>query len=139
MKNIYRFIRLPFGGFVPLGFLFVVFCLFAITNPLRAQWIQTNGPSGVSSTNCLAVSGTNLFAGTNKGVFLTTDNGTTWSAVNTGLPTNTTVNALAIGGTNILPGLATGFIFQLTMLQTGVRLTPASLLFQQLALLQLMA
>ena len=108
MKNIYRFIRLPFGGFVPLGFLFVVFCLFAITNPLRAQWIQTNGPSGVSSTNCLAVSGTNLFAGTNKGVFLTTDNGTTWSAVNTGLPTNTTVNALAIGGTNIFAGTSNG-------------------------------
>ena len=39
----------------------------------------------------LAVSGTNLFAGTDGGgVFLSTNNGTSWTAVNTGL-TNTDV------------------------------------------------
>ena len=44
----------------------------------------------------LAVSGTNLFAGTyGGGVFLSTNNGTSWTAVNTGL-TNTDVYALAV-------------------------------------------
>jgi len=35
----------------------------------------------------LAVNGSNLFAGTERGgVFLSTNNGTSWTAVNTGLP-----------------------------------------------------
>ncbi len=76
----------------------------------RAQWVQTNGPYG-GIVNCLAVSGTNLFAGTGRGgVFLSTNNGTSWTAVNNGL-TNTNVYALAVspasggtGGTNLFAG-----------------------------------
>jgi len=34
----------------------------------------------------LIASGTNIFAGTERGVFLSTNNGTTWTAVNNGLP-----------------------------------------------------
>ena len=61
----------------------------------NAQWIQTNGPYG-GTIHCFAVSGTNLFAGTDGGgVFLSTNNGTSWTAVNTGL-TNTYVYALAV-------------------------------------------
>jgi hypothetical protein len=46
----------------------------------RADWVQTNGPYG-GSVSCLAFSpngsgGTYLFAGTDSGVFLSTDNGT---------------------------------------------------------------
>jgi hypothetical protein len=52
----------------------------------------------------LAVSGTNLFAGTyGAGVFLSTNNGTSWTAVNTGL-TNTYVGSLAVSGTNLFAG-----------------------------------
>lgn len=83
------------------GFLFVVFCPFTTTNPLHAQWIQTNVPYG-GYVFSLAVSGTNLFAGTyGGGVFLSTDIGTSWTAVNSGL-LNSIVNALVVNGTNLL-------------------------------------
>ena len=57
MKNIFRFIRLLFSGLVPpkAGFLFAVFCLFTATNPLLAQWIQTNGPGGLALTGPVSV------------------------------------------------------------------------------------
>jgi hypothetical protein len=51
----------------------------------------------------LAVSGTNLFAGTEGGVFLSTDNGTSWTQASTGL-TSTLVSALAVSGTNLFAG-----------------------------------
>ncbi len=68
-----------------------------------AQWQQTNGPHTGSAVTCIAVSGTNIFAGTGGGVFLSTDSGTTWIAVNNGL-TDTIIIALTISGTNIFAG-----------------------------------
>jgi hypothetical protein len=59
-----------------------------------AQWIRTSGPSG-GQVNCFAVLGTSLFAGTDAGgVYLSTNDGTSWTQVNTGL-TSTRVFALA--------------------------------------------
>ena len=59
----------------------------------------------------LAVSGTNLFAGTyGGGVFLSTNNGTSWTEVNNGL-TNTLVQALAVSGTNLFAGTYGGGVF----------------------------
>lgn len=52
-----------------------------------------------------AVSGTNLFAGTGGGVFLSTNNGTSWTQ--TGL-TQAEVLALAVSGTNLFAGTSTG-------------------------------
>jgi len=50
------------------------------------------------------VSGSNLFAGTwGGGVFLSTNNGTSWTAVNTGL-TDRDVFALAVSGSNLFAG-----------------------------------
>ena len=52
------------------------------------------------------VSGTDLFAGTQHGgVFLSTDNGTSWTAVNAGL-TDTVVISLAVSGTDLFAGTA---------------------------------
>ena len=67
-----------------------------------SQWVQTNGPYG-GYVYSFAVSGTNLFAGTGGGVFLSTNNGTSWTAVNTGL-TNSYVLSLAVSGTNLFAG-----------------------------------
>ena len=51
---------------------------------------------------------TNIFAGTyGGGVFLSTDNGASWTAVNNGL-TNPDINTLAINGTNIFAGTNEG-------------------------------
>ncbi len=71
-------------------------------NQSRAQWTQTNGPYG-GNVRCFAISGANLFAGTSGGVFLSTNDGASWTAVNTGL-TNTNVLALAVSGTNLFAG-----------------------------------
>ena len=70
------------------------------------QWIQANGPYG-GHVYCFAVKGTNLFAGTAGGVFRSTNNGTSWTAVNTGL-TYTSVDALAVSGTNLFAGTENG-------------------------------
>jgi hypothetical protein len=102
MKSIYRFL--------------IALALFAPDDYAFSQWVQTNGPYG-GTVLSFAVSpngagGTNLFAGTSVGVFLSTNNGTSWTAVNTGL-TNTYVNALAVspngaGGTNLFAGTLGG-------------------------------
>jgi hypothetical protein len=67
------------------------------------------------------VSGSNLFAGTNGGVFLSTNNGTSWTAVNTGL-TSTIVLSLAINGSNLFAGTAGGGVWRrpLSEMVTGV-------------------
>ena len=44
-----------------------------------------------------------LFAGTNDGIFLSTNNGANWNVINSGL-TNTYVPALAVSGTNVFAG-----------------------------------
>jgi hypothetical protein len=82
------------------------------------SWTQDNAPLGEDSlgfgeVTALLVSGTNLFAASfndnviehvpsNNGVFRSTDNGTTWTAANTGLCLN--VRALAVSGTNLFAG-----------------------------------
>jgi hypothetical protein len=58
---------------------------------------------------------TSLFAGTDGGVFLSTDNGGSWVAVNTGL-TNPNVRTIAVspsvgGGTNVIAGTWGGGVF----------------------------
>lgn len=93
-----------------ITFLFVVLCFFTATNPLYAQWIQTSGPYG-GEVNSFAVLGTNLFAGISRGgVFLSTNNGSLWTEVNSGL-TATDVQSLAVSGTNLFAGTLGGGVF----------------------------
>ena len=109
MKNISRHVRC--GGRLDSlsAFLVVVFCQLTTANPLHAQWIQTNGPYG-GNVYSFAVSGTNLFVGTDGGVFLSTNSGTSWTEVNSGL-TNTFVRALAVSGTNLFAGTMGGGVW----------------------------
>jgi len=79
-----------------LLFFFVLFTTVAV----NAQWVQTNGPYGGNVT-CLAFKGTDLFAGISVGVYLSTNNGASWTAANTGLPGHT-VLSLAMGATGDL-------------------------------------
>lgn len=89
--------------------LFVVFLCFI--HHSDAQWQQTNGPSGGGTIYSLAISGTNIFAGTwQGGVFLSTNNGNSWTAMNNGL-TYHSVLALAISDTNIFVGTFGGGVF----------------------------
>ncbi len=72
---------------------------FALTD---AQWVHTSLDS--VTVNAFAVSGTNLFAGTGDwnsgGVFLSTNNGTSWTEVDSGLPF-VGVSSLAVSGKNL--------------------------------------
>lgn len=87
--------------------LLVCIILLLYTRLLHAQWVQTNGPLG-GNVISFAVLGTNLFAGTaGNGIFLSTNSGTSWTVVNTGL-TNTDVRALTVSGTNLFAGTAGG-------------------------------
>lgn len=95
--------------------LFLPFLVAIILNFTIAygQWTQTNGPNGCQ-VNCLTVCGTNLFAGTygGGGIFLSTNNGTSWTPVNTGLSSaslpyalgNTSVYSFAVSGTSVFAG-----------------------------------
>ena len=69
----------------------------------------------------LATSGANLFIGTiDSGAYLSTNNGMTWTAINTGLSRRNIIS-LAVSGTNIFAGMTLTFIYQQTMVQTGLR------------------
>ena len=68
--------------------------------PLHAQWVQTNGPYG-GNINCFVESKINLFAGTDGGVFLSTNNGTSWSQTPL---VGVSVKSLALSGKNIFAG-----------------------------------
>lgn len=95
MKTIVRILLLLAVGFI------------ITTSQLTAQWIQTNGPYG-GTVYCFAVSGTNLFAGTGGGgVFLSTNNGESWTEVNNGLTTSS-VRAFIVSGTDLFAGTLGG-------------------------------
>ena len=65
--------------------LLIILISFTSNNLCFAQWKQTNGPNG-GFINCLINSDNNLFAGTNKGIFVTSNNGLSWISSNEGLP-----------------------------------------------------
>jgi hypothetical protein len=82
-----------------------VLVVLFISFQLNAQWVQTNGPYG--TTICLLEVGTNIYAGTNIGVFRSTNNGTSWIDVTNDLPfnDNSSITSLAISGNNIFAGV----------------------------------
>ena len=91
--------------------LFVMFCVFTGTTPLLAQWVQTSSPQGFQ-IQCFAESGTNLFAGDYEdGVFLSTDNGKSWTAASAGLP-SATVQVLGMSGMDLIAGTLSNAIWR---------------------------
>lgn len=78
---------------------------------LQAQRIQTIGPYG-GDVGCSAVNGSILFWGTfGGGVFLSTNNVTSWNAVNAGVM-NTHVRSLAVNGANLFAGANDGGVWR---------------------------
>src|ERR1019366_3360420 len=70
-----------------------------------SNWAAANSGISAYTILSLAYDGTNLFAGTSyNGVYLSTNNGTSWSAVNTGLPASSRVLSLVISGTTLFAG-----------------------------------
>lgn len=76
--------------------------------------LQTQIEQGASISS-FAFSGTNIFASTKawasgspNAVYLSGDNGATWTSVSTGLPSTSYVSSLAIIGTNLFAATGTG-------------------------------
>ena len=92
-------------------FVFITGILILLSQSLNAQWTQINGrPGGKTyNTNVLAA-GDNLFVGTHGGVFLSTNNGISWSAVSNGL-TDSSIQCLAVNGGNIFAGTNSKGVF----------------------------
>ena len=84
--------------------LIIILAAFATINSSTAQWARTIGPYG-GPVGCLATNSKNLYAGSSYGLFLSTNNGLSWTAVN--LPDNS-VNALAVSDTNLFAGTPSG-------------------------------
>lgn len=82
-------------------FLFTSFLLL-IDIPIKAQWVQI-GPPGGGQVWSFAVSGSNIFAGTIKGVYLSTNNGSNWGQPSL---TDRTVSSLTVCGSNVIAGTA---------------------------------
>jgi hypothetical protein len=92
MKTIFVFSLLIFLGFVAI-------------NPVFAQ------PAPSDYIYAIATKGTNIFAGTWGGsIFVSSNNGTNWNAVNNGLPSFIPILSLTANGTNILAGTGGGYI-----------------------------
>src|SRR5664280_2625467 len=77
--------------------------LFFYNGVLNAQWVQTN-ISNSGYVNSLTVSGNNIFAGTDNGVYLSTNSGASWAQVNNGLPLYKPIYSLDVIGNNIFAG-----------------------------------
>jgi photosystem II stability/assembly factor-like uncharacterized protein len=61
----------------------------------------------------LVISGADILAATDNGVFVSTNNGTSWTAMRNGL-TNLYVRTLAVSGTDLFAGTYHGGIFHST-------------------------
>jgi photosystem II stability/assembly factor-like uncharacterized protein len=87
-----------------------VVSLFSLCSLTNAQWVQTGLPG--NRVNAILVSNNNLFAGTNgNGIYVSTNNGLSWGAVNNGL-TNTFVRTLTTSGSNLFAGTYGGGVFR---------------------------
>ncbi|MFZ4619952.1 MAG: T9SS type A sorting domain-containing protein [Bacteroidota bacterium] len=67
-----------------IRFFYAVVVVLFLTSSLFSQWKPVSGTYG-TSINCLFTKDKNIFAGTQAGAYLSTDNGVTWAGVNTGL------------------------------------------------------
>jgi len=77
------------------------------TGKINAQWIPANGPGGVlinSLAICNVPEGTYIFAGTQLGVYRTSNNGISWQLVNSGITPNMTIYTLLFNGTDLYAG-----------------------------------
>ncbi len=87
-----------------IGCFFLSVALFVTAQQnASGQWVQTNAPDG-GVVNCFGASGGNLFVGSNGGIFISKDSGTTWRAVDSGLSSDPYVNALAISAVDPIAG-----------------------------------
>jgi photosystem II stability/assembly factor-like uncharacterized protein len=103
MKNFRHSVR----KVIEFKIIFLLHFLFLFSQVVHSQWIKTAGPPGIN-VNVFFNSGSFLFAGTSsKGVFRSSNQGTTWTPVNRGLE-NATILSFANDQTYIYAGTNKG-------------------------------
>jgi photosystem II stability/assembly factor-like uncharacterized protein len=73
------------------------------------------------SLSDLAVSGTNLFLGSFKGVFMWSDDGASWTDLNAGLPEEPSIYCLAVSETDLFAGTEEGEVWRLPLSEIADR------------------
>jgi hypothetical protein len=76
--------------------------VLSTTLPSAAQWVQTNGPK-ISLIDCLLQDSSILYAATNRGICVSTDEGNDWTLSNAGL-SDTSVQCFCKVGQKICAG-----------------------------------
>jgi len=80
---------------------------------LQANWNQTSFPTSTGPIYGLAVNSTTIFAGTFQNMYRSMDNGTSWVAINSGLPNlngnGVFVQAISTMGSDVFTGTGNGF------------------------------
>jgi len=97
--------------------------LVSFTQTVSAQWIRTNGPYGGGYIQSLAKIGSTIIAGSGNGIFISTNNGTSWTAIDSGLVIQDAITSLAMSGNNLFAGTDCG-VFLST--NNGTRWTAVS-------------
>ncbi len=88
--------------------IYVLIIAICIMNIAKGQWVQTNNPLG-GPISKLAISGTNIYAATyGEGIFVSTNDGNTWSLMNTGIPINNYLYALTVDDSTFFAGTDSG-------------------------------
>ena len=105
-----------------LTFLILIHFLIIYNGESRADWWRTSGPSG-GTVYSLAISGINLFAGTDSGAYISTNDGDNWTKLNIG-PVSVKVNALIVSGINLFAGSDSGMFLSTN---SGINWTQAGL------------
>jgi ligand-binding sensor domain-containing protein len=90
----------------------MLFILSVLVISTRAQWVEKNDGLYGGQINSLLPTGVNLYAATNGGVFLSTNNGASWTTRSTGLPPNAYVKTLVANGTSLFAGTSGNGVFR---------------------------
>ncbi|MCF8277303.1 MAG: T9SS type A sorting domain-containing protein [Flavobacteriales bacterium] len=83
-----------------------IICSLSISTSV-AQWQQISDFE-VSGVQCLLVDGQNIYAGTNDGIYLSTDTGSTWNTANNGMFPSADIHAFINIGSNVFAGVNDG-------------------------------
>ena len=75
--------------------IYILMIAVLIGSIAKGQWQNVGGPIGCD-VHCFAVNGNNIFAGTRYGIYLSTNNGQNWTAVNNGLTTDNSIASIVV-------------------------------------------